>query len=161
MPLERLARRLEAEAIAWRDRIRSTIREGTFDRPEGSGRGASAEVRLTLGDVADRYLAQHVRREGRREGGRKLMETYLARIRRAEVPAAQGTTVRLEAKPIDAVTTADVEHIRVTWRRRTKTARGGRVGADRAIKRLRHLFNWAIEHGFPIITSATGWVTRT
>jgi integrase len=97
--------------------------------------------------VADRYLEKFVRRPGRREGGRKNMEHYIAALRRATVPAANGATVKLEAKPITAITTADVEAVRDGWKRRA-AAYGGAIGADRALKRLRHFFNWAIEKGY-------------
>ena len=76
------------------------------------------------------------------------MEAYVARLRQTKVPAANETVVELAAKPIDEITTFDVEHIRATWKRRTAAAKGGRSGVDRALKRLRHLFNWAIEKGY-------------
>jgi integrase len=141
------APRSKNEAIVWRDRLRSEIRAGTFVDPDTPAAAQPADARLTLGDVADQYLAQHVRRDGRREGGRRLMEWYLAAVRRATVPAANGATIVLEQKPIADVTPADVEAVRDGWKRRTTAAKGGRVGADRALKRLRHLFNWAIEKG--------------
>jgi integrase len=98
--------------------------------------------------VADEYLKRHVRQEGRREAGRKLMEWFIAALRRAEVPAANQTTIRLDQKPIAQITTADVRAVRDGWKRRRGAGKGGRVGVDRGLKRLRHLFNWAIEHGF-------------
>jgi hypothetical protein len=49
------------------------------------------------------------------------------------------------------ITKADVEAIRLGWKLRASGTKGGRVGPDRGLKRLRHLFNWAIEAG--IITS--------
>jgi integrase len=131
------------EALKWRDRIRTEIRNGTFVDPHAPKPEPDRPTRLTVGDVADRYLEKHVQSEGRRDAGRKLMEWYVAALRRATVPAAGGETVRLEQKPIDDVTTDDVETIRDGWKRRAGS-KGGRVGVDRALKRLRHLFNWAI-----------------
>jgi integrase len=75
------------------------------------------------------------------------MEWYLAALRRFQIPATNGTKVRLEQKPIDDITTGDVESIRDGWKRK-RASRDGRVGVDRALKRLRHLFNWAIERGY-------------
>ena len=40
----------------------------------------------------------------RRKRGRREMEILIAVLRRAEIPAAHGTTVTLETKAIDAVT---------------------------------------------------------
>jgi integrase len=141
------APRTKEDAIVWRDRLRIEIRAGTFVDPDATP-PPSSDARLTVGDIADVYLEKHVRKESRRPDGRWLMENYVAALRRATIPAANGTTIALEQKPIADVTTADVEAIRDGWARRTNAAKGGRVGADRALKRLRHLFNWAIEKGY-------------
>jgi integrase len=81
------------------------------------------------------------------------MEILVAMLRRAEVPAANGTTIRLETKPIDAITRADVEAVR-TWRRQEQATgnsrpgiKGGEVGTNRLLSRLRHVFSWAIAEG--------------
>lgn len=81
----------------------------------------------------------------------------------------KGSRVPLEQKVIDTITTADVLAIRTTWPRR-KGSSDGRIGADRALKRLRHLFNWAIEAGlvtprrfataFPSSTSSANGLGR-
>lgn len=77
-----------AEASGWRDRIRGEIRAGTLGDPKAIPQPVATQQ--TLGDVADAYLAQHVRAEGRREAARHLMEWYVAALRRAEVPTANG-----------------------------------------------------------------------
>jgi integrase len=138
------APRSRTEAATWRDLLRNEIRNNTFAKqpvdpvPEG---------RLTFGDVCDQYLTKHVQKDGRREGGKELMEFYVAALRRSQVPAANGATIKLERKTLDEITTSDVEAVRDGWKRK-RTVRAGRVGADRALKRLRHLFNWAIERGY-------------
>lgn len=78
------------------------------------------------------------------------MEILIAMLRRAEVPAARGTTVRLEEKPISEITRADVEAVRA-WRRSEQAmgtskpgSKGGEVGTNRLLSRLRHVFSWAI-----------------
>ncbi|HEY1308468.1 MAG TPA: site-specific integrase [Vicinamibacterales bacterium] len=143
------------EAIAWRDRLRTEIRTGTFIEaaPSPAPTTSPIDTRLTFGDVCDAYLTGHVRKPTRREGGRKMMETLIGVIRRAEIPAANGTTIRLEAKPIAELTKADVEAVR-TWRRdeikagRSHAgAKGGEAGINRLLSRLRHVFNWAIAEG--------------
>ncbi len=90
------------------------------------------------------------------------------------MPAANGTTVRIEDKPLDSITTADVEHVRNARRAASRQARiawdayqlavdrgetaerpafpcpavkGGEVATNRALGRLRHLFGWAIRKG--------------
>jgi integrase len=82
------------------------------------------------------------------------METLIAMGRRAEIPAANDATIRLEQKPIDAITKADVEAVR-TWRRQEQAAsksqsgaKGGEVGTNRLLSRLRHVFSWAIAEGY-------------
>jgi integrase len=144
----------KADAIVWRDRLRTEIREGTFVEPSAAPPPATADVRVTFGDVCDHYLTRHVRTPTRRPRPRREMETLIAMARRAEIPAANGTTVRLDAKPIDAVTKADVEAVRA-WRRQEQKAgksragaKGGEVGTNRLLSRLRHVFTWAIEEGY-------------
>jgi hypothetical protein len=84
-------------------------------------------ARLTLGDVSDQYLERHVRVPTRRKRGRREMEIAIAMFRRAESPAANGSTTRLEAKPIDTITRADIEAVR-TGRRRQLAAGVARSG---------------------------------
>jgi integrase len=147
--------RAKADAVKWRDRLRTEIREGTFLDPDAAPAPTPADVRLTLDDVAGRYLATYVpfdKGRPRREAGRKLMEWYVHALKRIEVPAANGTTVRLGALPFVDITKADVEAVRAGWPRKATCAKGGSVGADRALKRLRHLFNWAIEAGYTTTT---------
>lgn len=137
----------KSAALKWRDKLRSEIRDRKYTR---RGTTAASGDRRTVGEVMDRYLRDYVPvvdGRPRREGGRKLMETYIAALRRVEIPATNDSTIRLEQVPIADVTTADVNAIREGWKRRTGAAKGGRVGADRALKRLRHMFHWAIENG--------------
>jgi hypothetical protein len=95
------------------------------------------ESRLTLGDVCDQYQDRHVRTPSRRPRARREMETLVAMARRAEIPAANGATIRLEQEPIDSATKADMEAVR-TWRRQQQAAsksrpdqKGGEVGTNR------------------------------
>jgi hypothetical protein len=85
----------------------------------------------------------------RRARGQREMEILVAVLRRAEIPAAVGT-IRLERKEIRAVTRADVEAVRV-WRRQEQASgrshsgpKGGEVGTNRLLSRVRHIFSWAI-----------------
>jgi integrase len=141
----------KGDATKWRDRLRAEIRDGTFVEPAAS---PTVSTTLTLGDVADEYLKRHVRIPTRRLRAKREMETLIAVARRAVIPAAHGATVRLEEKPIDAITKADIEAIR-TWRREEQAAgksrpgpKGGAVGTNRLLSRLRHLFTWAITEGY-------------
>jgi integrase len=143
----------KVEAMTWRDQIRGEIRAGTFADPDAHGPAAPPEARLTFGDVCDQYLARHVRTPTRRPRGRREMEIMIKVLRRAEIPGPGGAGVRLEAKAIDAITRADVEAVR-TWRRQEQAARkskpgakGGEVGTNRLLSRLRHVFAWAIAEG--------------
>jgi integrase len=143
------ASKTEAEAL--RDRLRSEIRSGTFTAPESA---PEIETRLTLGDVADQYLDRFVRIPTRRPRGRREMEILIDVLRRAEIPAGKGQMIRLEAKAIDEITRADIEAVR-SWRRREQAAgkaqrgaKGGEVGINRALSRLRHLLNWSVVEGF-------------
>jgi integrase len=75
------------------------------------------------------------------------MECLLNRLRGMALPAVNETTVTLGQKPIDEVTAADLHVLRRDWTLNTKGARGGTTGPTRALKRLRHFYNWAIEQG--------------
>ena len=59
-----------------------------------------------------------------------------------------GSVVPLEARRFDAITRADVEEIRRLGTLNMPRTKGGVVGANRLLARLRHLFNWAIAQGY-------------
>lgn len=102
---------------------------------------ASNDTRLTLGDVADRYVTAR--------GERK--NYYLDGLRAIEVAAANGTVIKLGDKPVDEVTTADINHAVTAWRSRKRSkagARGGAVAERQLLQAARHLFNWSIKHGY-------------
>jgi hypothetical protein len=148
-----LAPRSKTEATMWRDRLRAEIRAGAFVDPDDSSQPAAAEVRITFGDVCEQYLKRHVQSPLRRPRGRREMEILIAMLRRAEIPAAHGTTIKLESKPIADVTRADIEAVRA-WRRqvqseggRTVGVKGGEVGINRLLSRMRHLCSWAVVEG--------------
>jgi len=141
-------------AVSWRDKLRSEIRGGTFVDPTAPIAPAAPDTRLNLGDVCDEYVKRHVRTPTRRAGGKKMMEILVGVLRRAEILAANGTTVKLESKPIAEITKADIEAVR-TWRRAELAAgksrpgaKGGEAGINRLLARLRHVFNWAIAEGY-------------
>jgi integrase len=150
-----LAPTSKEDAIVWRDRLRAEIRGGTFIDPDAMPPAAAAPATsLAFGDVCDEYLKRHVRTPTRRAGGKQMMELLVRVLRRAEIPAAKGTTIRFEQRPIDAITRADVEAVR-SWRRAElaagrsrKGAKGGEAGINRVLSRLRHVFNWAIAEGY-------------
>jgi len=134
----------EAEAI--RDRLRAQIREGTLR--DTSGR--QPDARLTFGDVADQYLERHVRVPSRRVRAVQQAVSHLRILRRAEVPGPGGRRVALADKRIDVITKADVESIRESRRRNPERPgnKGGEVGINRLLARLRHVFSWAIGEGY-------------
>jgi integrase len=140
----------EAQAIA--DRLRSDIRIG---RSTGT---ASPDTRLTFGDVVERYLERHVRVPTRRPAAQQVMEWHLGVLRRAEVPATGGATIRLEHKPLTAISKADVETVRDGRRAAAKASgptervrpgcKDGEVGINRLLARLRHVFSFAVAEGY-------------
>ncbi|HXG89535.1 MAG TPA: site-specific integrase [Vicinamibacterales bacterium] len=141
----------KTEALRLCDILRAEIRSGTFADPNAP-RPAIA-LKPTFADVAENYLLKFVRIPTRRPRGAAGMEILISMARRAEIPAANGTTIRLEEKAFDEITKADIEAVR-EWRQRETLRRGralakdGRVGLNRMMSRLRHLCNWAIENGF-------------
>ena len=132
----------EAQAIA--DRLRSDIRVG---RVAGT---ASPDTGLTFGDVVERYLERHVRVPTRRVRAVQQALSHLRILRRAQVPGPGGQSVVLADKRIGSITKADVEAIREARRRHPERpgVKGGEVGINRLLARLRHLFSWAIAEGY-------------
>ena len=146
----------KTEAEAWRDRLRNEIRTGTFVDPDAPKPvvAAAADAPLTFGDVCDRYLKEFVGKLDSAEDGSALWseenlrprtavqaEYQIRLTRECVVPAAGGTTIRLEQRAIGSVTKADIDLVR-----RARKAHGV-VGCNRLLARLRHLFNWAIAEG--------------
>ena len=137
-----------AEAEKHRDRFRAQIREGTFTDPSAPEESApAADQRLTFGDLAERYLEEHVRIPTRREGGRRTMEWLIGVLRRTEIPGPAGIKVAFERKHLDQITKADVEALRRVRREHDPRAKRGEAGCNRLLSRLRHMFNWAIAEG--------------
>jgi integrase len=140
----------KSEADGLYELYRNQILDGTFDVNGATG---SSDTRLSFGDVADRYIRDYApfingeRGKPRREGGRKLMEWMANALKRVELPARGGKMIAFKDKPMAEITTADVEAVRVHWPLKTKQPKGGTTGPDRALKRLRHMFNWAIRVG--------------
>jgi integrase len=135
----------KSEALAKRDEIRSKIRAGTF---RDSSVPLVPVTKPTLGDVLDHYLREHVRIATRRQHGLETMELHVERIRRSEVTVGGGRKLQLGAKPVDEITRADIEEVRVAWCSHKPGAKGGEVGTNRTLARVKHLFTWAIERGY-------------
>jgi integrase len=141
------------DAILWRDRLRAEIREGKHEALT-----LDPTAPLTFGDVCDHYLREYVRIPSRRAGALKQMEDHIRLARTTDVPAANGARVRLELKPIAAVTATDLKALRQARLAASaaraaagfEDAKGGEVGANRLLARVRHLFTWAIENDYVI-----------
>ncbi|HYT76903.1 MAG TPA: site-specific integrase [Vicinamibacterales bacterium] len=102
-----------------------------------SGRGTASPpsaAPLTVRDVAKRFIAK------------RGTSYQLAGLLDARVDAANGTSVALGDKPIDAVTTRDVKAAREAWQRRRKNA--GPNGERHFLQTARFFFNWAVKEEF-------------
>jgi integrase len=148
----------KSEAEALRDRLRADIREGRLRSQAVPDPTPAPQVRLTFGDVADAYLKRHVWTPSRRPTAAKAIENYVKLLRTSEVPAAGGMTARLETKPMDAITKADVEAVREARRQHLRHpskdqrvragVKSGELGIQHMLATLRSLFNWAIGEGY-------------
>src|SRR5206468_1907203 len=74
------------------------------------------------------------------------------RLRAMDVPAANGATIAFQAKPIDTVTGADLKSLQQNWKRQSSAVRSGATGPNRALKRLRNFFTWAIANDYTTFT---------
>ena len=140
------------EALGLSDMYMTQIRNGTFRTQPATP--VTRDSRLTFGDVADRYLREHVpideHGEPRSRASRVTMTSYVNKLRTRTLPAAHGTTIPLKDKRLDDITPADVEHIRATWPLKVTAPKGGRTGPNRALRCLRALINWAIVKGITL-----------
>ena len=141
------------EALGLSDMYMTQIRNGTF-RAQPAAPAITRDSRLTFGDVADRYLREHVpfdeHGETRSRASQVTMTSYVNKLCTRTVPAAHGTTIRLDDKRLDEISSADVEHIRATWPLKTDAPKGGHTGPNRALRRLRAVVNWAIIQGITL-----------
>ena len=142
--------KMEAEKL--RDQLRTEIHDGRFP----SAPVEEAPAVLTFGDVADAYLKTYVRVPNRSARSTVNMECYVRILKNAEVPVAKGTIVRLMNRPMEAITKADVEAVRI-WRREQLRrpdqrvglgTKNGEIGIEHLMRTLRHMFNWAIAEGY-------------
>lgn len=144
----------KADALKWRDKLRNEIRDGAFAKAPAAAAAASA---LLFSDVVKAYRTRYVNVPTRRPSAAAMFEIHLNMLLRATVPGADDTTTALKDKPIHGITKADVEAIRdarrqelaaKAFRVRRPGAKGGEVGINRLLARLRHVFTWAIAEGY-------------
>ena len=130
----------------WMSKSEAEGREGTLS----DGSASSGEARLTFADVVDQYLRRHVRVPTRRARAVQQAVSHLRILRCGEVLGPGGQRVRLEDKLIDLITKADVESIREARRQHPERpgVKGGEVGINRLLARLRHLFSWSVAEGY-------------
>lgn len=103
--------RTEAEVL--RANIVKEISEGTFNRESV----AAATDKLTLRDVADRYLEDFKSDPNRRSHRAKKLDLQLALICRTEIPGANGLRVPMGQKPFQDFVLGDIEGFRDARRR--------------------------------------------
>ena len=146
----------KSEARTLADGLRAEIRAGTLQQQAVETPDPAAA--MTFCDVAAEYLKRHVWTPARRPAAAKAIENYVEIIKETEVPASGGTVVKLESRPIDAITKADVEAVREARRRYLQQpnenqrvragAKQGEIGIEHMLATLRNLFNWAIAEGY-------------
>jgi integrase len=132
-PADKVMSKSEAKAFA--DKVRIEVREGTFGQSTGDAR---QDTRLTVDDVCNRYLDEHVRKPNRRPGAVRTMEYHIGLLCRTMVPAGGGTMIRFGEKVMADVTADDVDAVREARRRAyretaenvEKTRQGAGDGGD-------------------------------
>lgn len=102
---------------------------------------------FTFGDLARQYLAEHVKPPFfTSEKNRKNVGWEVEALKRVEVPVGNNGTARLEALPLSAIRKPHVEAVRETWMSRlTGREKQGRVGTNHMLRRLRAMFNFALD----------------
>ena len=144
----------KTEAEAWRDRLRADIRQGLFKTSDDQ-----PTTRYTVDQLADRYVKEHVYRPGRPFRSARAIEHHVNIIRRLAIPDATGQKLPFGQWPLDAVTADDLEAIRDARRAELKKAatmpgrharpasRGGEIGVEHLMGRLRNMLSWAVKKG--------------
>ena len=144
----------KTEAEAWRDRLRADIRQGRFKTSDDQ-----PATRYTVDQLADRYVKEHVYRPGRPFRSARAIEHHVNIIRRLAIPDATGQKLPFGQWPLDAVTADDLEAIRDARRAELKKAatmpgrharpasRGGEIGVEHLMGRLRNMLSWAVKKG--------------
>src|SRR5262249_14975392 len=92
---------------------------GPLRGPEDSPQPPSepvVDVRLTFGDVCDRYMKEDVRVPGRRERAIDEIDYQVMALRKVDVAVAGGETVKMELVPMDSITKVHVEAFRTARR---------------------------------------------
>ena len=142
----------KSEADAWRDRLRADIRQGRFKTSDDQ-----PATRYTVSQLCDRYVKEWVYKPGRPPRSGQAMEKHVEIIRRLAIPDARGRQLPFGQWPLDAVTADDLEAIRDARRAELKTAattpgrharpasRGGEVGIEHLMGRLRNMLSWAVK----------------
>lgn len=137
----------KSEAQTLHDRFRSEIRAGTFGVPPRVPAGL--DTRLTMRDVAKIYDERYINAPSRRQGPKRTMSYYMEGVMGVAVPARAGTTISLGQKVLAEIVKADIEAVRAYWPTRNKgLSKGGLVGVNRMLRRVRHFFNWVVEEGY-------------
>ena len=112
----------EAQALA--DRIRTGVRSGAIQLDEPvAPEPTNGSTELTLHDVATQYLNRYARNETRRRHAIRQFEIYIGLLDEATIPGPGGNPVRLGAKPIKAVSRADIDAVFATRLAAVETAR--------------------------------------
>src|SRR5205085_11015798 len=81
-----------------------------------------SDAHLTFADIADQYLKRHVRTPLRRASAIYLFERHIDVLKRAQIPAAHGQSIRFADKAIDEITNSDVEAVREHQRQAARAA---------------------------------------
>lgn len=141
----------KTEAQAEADRIRANIREGRF-------RTIAPSPSATLEQLGELYFAKHLTKNG--EPLPKYERHRWNLMMRTSIPRANGIVQRLGSIGASAITRHDVEAFQEFHRQVRREPfvdargcervrrRGGPVGANRCLLRLRAFYNWALANDY-------------
>jgi integrase len=150
----------KTEAKELCEKLRVQAREGRVAESK-----AVTTQQLTFGELADRFFNEVVQQPHRRESPMAAIKNYLRIAREVEIPSANGSTIRFEAKRIAEITDENLEAVRNARRAQLRQAaerrheargkaertgkivlpgvKGGEVGIEHLMAVLRQLFKWA------------------
>jgi len=134
-----ISSKTDAESLA--ERIRTEIREGTFERPDGpkdAGEETSAEPTLTFARFAEDWKKERgYQLAGARDNAYRLGTICRFTLPESSPPRTFGDT------PVVCISVGDIE----AFREARKAEKLSPVAINHDLRLLRKMFNWAVRKG--------------
>jgi integrase len=140
----------KTEAQAAAERLRNSIRDGTFRIQQEEQPGDQPPASITFRQFADIYVDEHVRKFCKPSALRNV-PSQRRRVEQILVPSGAGSLITFGDKPVVDITTHDLETLDAALmavKPRQPKSTGGRIARNRIMQLLKAMLNWAIARGY-------------